>query len=179
MNLKELIGTVAPTIATALGGPLAGVAVKAAAGALGLSEHTEEALQTALAGAKPDDLLKLKQADQQFAKDMRALDIDLERISAGDRDSARKRQMELKDSTPAQLAWMVIGGFIVVSAAQLVAIMGWPDVVAKIPGQGWLLIGNISGYLANEAKQAAAYYFGSSVGSKEKDATLSEIAKQP
>jgi hypothetical protein len=55
--------------------------------------------------------------------------------------------------------------------------MVWPDAVAKIPPQGWLLVGNISGYLANEAKQAAAFYFGSTAGSQNKDATIADMAK--
>ena len=96
-----------------------------------------------------------------------------------DRKSARQREVDTKDGTVAKLAWMIIGGFLGVSAAQIVAVMFWPEAVAKIPPEGWLLIGNISGYLANEAKQAAAYYFGSSVGSKAKDDTLSELAKMP
>lgn len=179
MNLKELIGTVAPTIATALGGPLGGVAVKAACEALGLSEHTQEALSTALSGAKPEDLLKLKQADQQFAKDMKALDVDLERIAAGDRDSARKRQMETKDNTPATLAYFIIGGFFVFSGALIYGFLWMPEAMAKIPAQGWVIIGTVYGYLAAEAKQAAAFFFGSSAGSKDKDNTLAEIAKAP
>ena len=179
MNLKELIGTVAPTIATALGGPLGGVAVKAACEALGLSEHTQEALSTALAGAKPEDLLKLKQADQQFAKDMKALDVDLERIAAGDRDSARQRQEKSNDKTPRNLAYLMIVGFFAYSGALLYGFLYMPDAMAKIPSQGWVIIGTVYGYLANEAKQAANFFFGSSIGSKDKDETLAAIAKQP
>ncbi|MCZ2965452.1 hypothetical protein NYY77_18915, partial [Acinetobacter baumannii] len=64
MDWKSLIATVAPWIGTALGGPLGGMAVTAAADALGLSEKTETALKTALSGASPADLLAIKQADQ-------------------------------------------------------------------------------------------------------------------
>ena len=169
MNLKELIGTVAPTIATALGGPLAGVAVKAAAEALGLSEHTQEALETALSGAKPEDLLKLKQADQQFQKDMKALDVDLERIASGDRDSARKREAAVGDKTVRNLAYLiVIGGGAMIGAT-----------LAGLTKADSVLAGTLIGYAVSEMKQVLTYYFGSSAGSKDKDATISEIAKQP
>lgn len=108
MDWKAIVKTVAPVLGTALGGPLGGMAVKAIAEALGLDEHTEDAISTALAGAKPEDLLKIKQADQQFAKDMKALDVDLVRISAGDRDSARKREVDTKDWTPRLLAFAIV-----------------------------------------------------------------------
>ena len=78
---KKLVGTVAPSIGTALGGPLVGMAVKSVAVALGMAPDTpEEKVVEKLQGATPADLLALKLADQQFAKDMRSLDIDLERI---------------------------------------------------------------------------------------------------
>src|SRR5690348_2915339 len=169
MNLKELLGTVAPVIASALGTPLAGVAVKAACEALGLSAHTEDALSTALSGAKPEDLLKLKQADQQFQKDMKALDIDLERINAGDRDSARKREAAVGDKTTRNLAYLIVlGGGVMIGCTSA----GFTKVDS-------VLAGTLIGYAVSEMKQVLTYYFGSSAGSKEKDNTLAEIAKQP
>lgn len=51
---------------TALGGPLGGLAVEAAANALGLSEKTTDAVKQAVAGATPEQMLALKQVDQQF-----------------------------------------------------------------------------------------------------------------
>jgi|GEM_PF-3021682 len=54
-NLKGLIGNVAPTIATALGGPLAGGAVKLLTGALGLKDKaTESQIMDAVANASPE-----------------------------------------------------------------------------------------------------------------------------
>lgn len=162
MDWKALVGSVAPVLGTALGGPLGGIAVKAIAGALGLSEQTEEAVAQALSGASPDDLLKLKQADQQFAKDMKALDIDLERIHAGDRDSARKREAVIGDKTTRNLAYMVVGSFIGVVIAMLFAQVTVESAMA----------GALVGYLSAKAEQVIAYYFGSSAGSKAKDAAL-------
>lgn len=184
MDLKDIASQVAK-----IGLPLLGAVLPIPGGA---------AIGAALASAigsptdKPEDLLKTltssaealqKGKEFEATHQERMLDLkqkhELEMYAAevDDRKSARQREVDTKDTTVAKLAWMMIGGFIIMSMAQLVAIMGWPEVVVKIPGQGWLLIGNISGYLANEAKQAAAYYFGSSSGSKDKDATLAEIAK--
>lgn len=107
-----LIGSVAPTIATALGGPVAGMAVKALSGALfGHDSATEEEIQLALANPTGDQLAALKKIDADFKVQMKSLDIDLERISAGDRASARDMQKENKDWIPRALAVGVTFGF--------------------------------------------------------------------
>src|SRR5437879_6583749 len=105
---KSLISSVAPTLATALGGPLAGMAVQAIGGALGLSDTTEDKLSAALAGAKPDELLKLKQADQEFAEKMKSLDIDLAKLEVEDRTSARQLVIQGRARTPAVLSYFVV-----------------------------------------------------------------------
>jgi hypothetical protein len=48
-----------------------------------------------------------------------------------------------------------------------------------LSGEAGLFFGTIFGYLSSEAKQASAFYFGSSEGSQAKDATIATIAKQP
>ena len=104
-----LIGSVAPTIATALGGPVAGMAVKALSGALfGHEDGTEEDIQAALANPTGDQLAALKKIDADFKTQMKSLDIDLERIAAGDRDSARQMQIATHDWTPRAIAIVVI-----------------------------------------------------------------------
>jgi len=107
-----LIGSVAPTIATALGGPVAGMAVKAISGALfGHEGATQDDIMTALANPTGEQLAALKKIDADFAVQMKALDIDLERIMAGDRASARDMQKETKDWIPRALAVGVTFGF--------------------------------------------------------------------
>jgi len=183
---KSVISSIAPTLGTMLLGPMAGSAITALEGAFGLAPGSgADAITKVIQDGKmtPEIISSVRAADQKHAETMKSLDIDLVKlnasheeniagIDAASADSARKRQEILKDSTPTKLAYMIIGGFFAVSVAQLVALMGYPDLVAKIPPQGWLLIGNISGYLMAEAKQAAAYFFGSTTGSKAKDATI-------
>jgi hypothetical protein len=185
MNLAKdalhILTSIAPTAATMLGGPFAGMAVTKLEELFGVAGNADaqQQIEAAIMGGNPDALLKLKQLEGDMSAKLAELGIQRDKLILDDTANARAREIAVKDKTPSQLAWMIIGGFITVSAAQLIAIMGWPEVVAKIPGQGWLLIGNVSGYLANEAKQAAAYYFGSTMGSQSKDQALAEIAKQP
>ncbi len=191
MNFDFLsaIKNIAPILAGTFGTPLAGMAVSALCSALPADQaaqvqaaHTSDPVNGAL--GKLGDMFQqgiintaqIKQAELTHAERMAEIGYknvaDLEKISADDRDSARKREEIVKDHTPAILAYMIIGGFFAVSIAQLVIIMGYPELVAKIPQPGWLLIGNVSGYLAAEAKATAAYYFGSTTGSKAKDDTI-------
>jgi hypothetical protein len=87
---KKVLSGVAPTLATALGGPFAGVATKFIAGKLlGDESATEDQLKDFVLSANPDALAKVKEIDNAFKAEMKRLDIDLERIAAGDRADAR------------------------------------------------------------------------------------------
>ena len=156
-----LIGSVAPTIATALGGPVAGMAVKAISGALfGHDSATEEEIRTVLANPTGDQLAALKKIDADFAVQMKSLDIDLERIAAGDRDSARDMQKETKDWIPRALAVSVTVGFFAILLYMLV--YGLPTT-----GNEALLL--LLGALQTAWGGIIAFYFGSSSGSQKKD----------
>jgi hypothetical protein len=176
-KFKQILGTVAPLLGTAVGGPFGGMAGALLAKALGVKQDDTQAMEAAVTSGDPDILLKLKQADNDFKVQMETLGITRDKLVFDDIANARAREIAVKDDTPRQLAWVIIGGFIAVSAGQLLGLVIWPDAISKIPPQGWLLVGNISGYLANEAKQCAAYYFGSSLGSVGKDSTIADIAK--
>lgn len=156
-----LIGSVAPTIATALGGPVAGMAVKAISGALfGHDGATKDDIMTALANPTGDQLAALKKIDADFAVQMKSLDIDLERIAAGDRASARDMQKETKDWIPRALAVSVTVGFFAILLYML--IYGLPTT-----GNEALLL--LLGALQTAWGGIIAFYFGSSSGSQQKD----------
>ena len=89
MNL-EWLKAAAPTLATALGGPLAGIAASFVAEKLGVPQKTVEAVKEALVGLSPDQLVALKQADADLKKFFVDADIKIEQLNAADRDSARK-----------------------------------------------------------------------------------------
>lgn len=160
-----LLGQVAPTIATALGGPLAGVAVRTLSNALfGHEDASEDQVSEALSNATPDQLAAIKKIDADFKVQMKALDIDLERIAAGDRDSARQMQKETKDWTPKALAFFITFGFF----GALVWI-----VVFGIPQTGTEVILMMLGSLSTSWTGVVQFYFGSSAGSKAKTDALS------
>jgi hypothetical protein len=168
-QLLNLVRTVAPSIASAVGGPLAGMATKAISEALlGKPDGSEEELLQAAAKATPEQLLALKKAENDFALQMRELDIDLERIAGADRDSARNREIKTKDLTPKILAAGITVGYFGVLFYMLTH--GLPTT----GGSEAMLV--MLGTLGTAFGGVMAYYFGSSAGSKEKTEALNRMA---
>ena len=168
MDLLKIVGAVAPTIATAIGGPLGGMAMKVVADVLGLpAESSEKDVSKAMAAATPDQLLALKQADQDFAVRMRELDIDLEKIAASDRDSARRREAQVRDWLPRVLAFVVVAGFM---ATVFLVLLGYVDGM-KDPLMA-TTVGTLIGFVSAKCEQVVAYYFGSSSSSQQKTQLL-------
>jgi hypothetical protein len=159
-----LLGQIAPSIATALGGPLAGIAVKTLSNALlGHESGTEEDVANALQNASPEQLSVIKKIDADFKVRMKELDIDLERISAGDRDSARQMQRETRDWTPKVLAFFITFGFF--GALVWILIFG-------IPKTGTEVLLMMLGSLSTSWTGVVQFYYGSSAGSKAKTDAL-------
>jgi hypothetical protein len=169
-NLFPVIAAVAPTIATALGGPLAGLAVKALSTAfLGSDKGTLQDLQNVLLGAGPDQLAQLKKIDADFAVQMQQLNIDLEQIASQDRQSAREMQVETRDWIPRALAIGVTVGFFGILG--IMAFHGLP----MSGNEAFLLL---LGSLATSFTSIISFYYGSSSGSRAKDSIISKLGSK-
>ena len=164
-KLLDLVRTVAPSIASAVGGPLAGMATKAISEALlGKPDGTEAELLQAADRATPEQLLALKRAEQSFEVQMRELDIDLERIASQDRDSARSREVATRDWTPRVLAGLITAGYV----GELFYML--KNGLPQHGGSEAMLV--MLGTLGTAWGGVVAYYFGSSAGSKAKDEAI-------
>lgn len=149
-----LIGSIAPTIATALGGPVAGLAVKAVSSALfGHENGSEDDITAALSNPTGEQLAALKKIDADFKVQMKSLDIDLERIAASDRDSARNMAIMTHDWTPRILAVVVVVAWGVVQ---------WYLLHNTIVSDMRELISRVLGTLDGALMLVLSYYFGAS-----------------
>ena len=171
MDWKSTLATVAPAIATALGGPLAGVAVQMAGKALGLGDGaTESDVEAAVLSGNPDVLVRLREVNTQFERDMKALDIDLERIHAGNQASAR--EMAKTNMLPQiVLSFVFIGGYF----GAMFALHGVLFQAQEINGQVATLFGALIGIFTRELSGIMAFWFGSSSGSKAKSDKLDAL----
>jgi len=155
---KSIVKSVAPALGTALGGPLAGAATKFIADKLlGNGDATENDISKYISGASPDQLIKLKELDQQFELRIQELGVDIYKIEVDDRKSARERESNLNDWTPRVLAFMIIGSFL-----YAVFSISKDGNITNTEESFLLLLSNLTTYVL-------AYYFGSSAGSRLKD----------
>ena len=168
MDFSGLIKTVAPWLGTAIAGPLGGMAVGAIADALGASAQTTDSIKAALSGATPEQMLALKNADLTFQAKMVELGYanveKMAELNDADRDSARKREMVVKDITPKLLALVVTLGFFGVLAYMM---------VLSVPAASRDVLNIMLGSLGTAWISIISYYFGSSSGSDRKTELLS------
>jgi hypothetical protein len=166
MDWKSIIGSVAPTVATALGGPLAGLAVESLGKALGMDQPTVKKVQDALTQGQltGEQIAQIKQAELNLQARMKELDISEEQLYVSDRDSARKREEVVQDKTNRNLAYLVVSAFLALIAG---TILGY----AKVDS---VLAGTLVGYLSAKCEQVLAYYFGSSKSSDRKTELLAQ-----
>lgn len=169
MDMSSVLKTIAPWLGSALGGPFGGAAVEFIAGKLGVSDKTQEGIKAALSGASPEQMLALKNSDNEFALQMKALGFknltDIETLANEDRASARQREMTVKDNTPRILAGVVTIGFFGI----LVTLMFYP-----IPDTSRDITNVMLGVLGSAWSGVVAYYFGSSSSSDKKTALLAK-----
>lgn len=167
---KGILATVAPVLGTAIGGPFGGMAARIITKTLLGEESDDPAIAAeAIRNATPDQLLALKKADHEFQSHMKELDIRLEEISADDRDSARRRQIETKDRMPAAIALAALTGFFGILLA-----MVFVDIPPAAAQPLAVMLGALGGLVASIGN----YYFGSSAGSAKKNDILSAMMRK-
>lgn len=167
-TLSGILGAVAPTIGTALGGPLGGMAARALTDALGIDvASTEDQIVAMANNATPEQLLALKKADNDFKAQMKALDIDLAKVMAADVASARQMQVQVKDWTVPTLAFLITLGFFSLL---------WLMAFHEIPVSNKDILNIALGALATSFAGVVAFYFGSSSSSQKKDDTIKALS---
>ncbi len=167
IDWKSILKTVAPTVATALGGPLAGTAVTLLSNALtGKADADLGDISRLVRSGDPEVLLKLKEAEGAFKVRMKELDVDIERVASDDRKSARQREVSIKDKAPATLAAVSFAGFFGV-----LALMIFVEVPASTKDPLLIMLGALGAIVTGITQ----YYFGSSSGSSRKNDMLQRM----
>lgn len=162
----DWLKTIAPTIATAMGGPLAGMAVDAIGNALGMKDATKEQVKDLLASGTltSDQMASIKQADASLKVRMKELEIDMEKVHAGDRNSAREMAARTGDVWTPRIMALVV--FIVWGAVNYKLFNG------TINGDMRELVARALGTLDAVLMAVIYYYYGSSSSSAAKTEAL-------
>ena len=158
----EWLKQLAPTAATLLGSPLAGMAVDAIGNALGLKDATKDQVKDLLTSGtlNADQMAAIKKAEADLILKVKELDIDMEKVHAGDRASARDMAAKTGDIWTPRIIALVV--FIVWGA------VNWKLFNGTISGDMRELVARALGTLDGTLLAVVYYYFGSSSGSKDK-----------
>ena len=157
MKLGGLLNSLAPTIASAAGGPMAGMAVKMAAKKLGLPDTATANEIEDLIEREPDKAVMVREADKDFKNRIREMEIDLESFKVEVDDRKDARQNFATDWTPkvfSILSLLLYGCFVMI-----VTLLPHDQNDETIIS---LVLGQLSGILGT----AAAFFYGGSNGNK-------------
>ena len=164
-DLFNLLKGIAPTLATAVAGPLGGAAVSAIASRLGVGDSVE-AVAKAIAG------------DPQAAQKIAELELEYAKLNAQDRDSARKAYAAIATSeNSTKLDKMVVPILalgVVGLAFALIGVLMFVDT----PNDQQQLVIFALGFITSAAGQVLSFYFGSSQGSKDKTEDMKGMIKK-
>lgn len=165
-GFTDILKAVAPTVATVLGGPLAGMAVSILGDVMGVSEPTQEKVAKMFESGKmgPDQIAQIKLAETALVAKLKELDIDLERIHAQDRDSARRLQATTASRIPGFLAILITAGFFGILIGMMIGAL-------QVSGNTEALL-IMLGALGAAWGAVVNFYYGSSRGSEAKNEML-------
>ena len=153
----DWLKSIAPTIFTAIGGPLGGLAYEAVSKVMGVSQDDAK---TMLESGKlsADQIASIQQAEIALKAKAQELNLDFEKLAVEDRASARQMQSATHSWIPPFLAVGITVGFFGI----LYALM-----TDKVTKSDELMI--MLGSLSTAWTGVIAFYFGSSAGSQRKD----------
>ena len=156
IKIGSLLKALAPTVAQAAGGSLAGMAVKMVASRIGSPNASVEEIEKILE-TQPEKALLVKQADGEFQNKLKEMELNLESFKAevDDRKDARKTFGD--DPIPKIFAMVALIGFL--GYVFMVTIQP-PD--ANDDG----VVNLILGYLGGLVSGISAFFFGGSNGKK-------------
>ena len=156
----DWLKTLAPTIASCLGGPLAGMAVEAVSKSLGIDPN---AVQDTINSGKltADQIASIQSAEIALKAKAQEMNLDFEQLAVQDRKSARDMQTTTKSFIPPLLALIITLGFFGI----LIGMM-----TGKVTSSDALML--LLGSLGTAWTGVISFYFGSSASSQNKDALL-------
>ena len=190
MDFKEIIKTIAPIAGTLIGGPLAGVAIKALGDAIGMEAPTQERIVEAIKGGSltPDQMVAIRQADAALKVKLRELDLDEKKIEQQSEkmyvdDTQNARKVHAGDRGVFWLGVAVLVTMALDTGSTFWLVYAILTEGLKIKDVGIVaavfgILGTLNGYIAANAQQVLSYYFGSSRGSMDKSRDMADAIRK-
>ena len=150
--MNELFGLlkgIAPTLATAVAGPLGGMAVSALATKFGVADSVESVAK-AIAG------------DPQAAQKLQELELEYAKLDAADRDSARKNEQALATSEHTPLLNKSVTPILAIVVVIAWGLIQYHLLTHVVPNEMREIIIRVLGTLDGALVMVLSYYFGAS-----------------
>lgn len=165
MNWLETLKALAPTVASALGGPLAGAAVSALGSIFGVEQPTQDAIARLFKDGQlsADNLAEIRKLELKYQNDERERGFRYAELEFKNTADARDMQKQTRSYFPATLSTFVTIGFFGILITMLVYEYKPTEPLLIMLGA----LGAAFGAVVN-------FWLGSSAGSQRKDALLAE-----
>ena len=149
-KLKNILGSLAPTLGAALGGPIGGQAGEILSKVLGVSNNPKS-LEQAIQNMTAEQMIELKKAEKDFEVQMKELEVDVFALEVQDKQDARGKFS--RDWTARVMGIATVGGF-----------LGYIFLVTLQPPEqnSEALINLVLGYVGGLASAVISFYFGAS-----------------
>jgi len=148
-DLLGLLKGIAPTLATAVAGPLGGMAVSALASKFGVSD-TVESVAKAIAG------------DPQAAQKIAEMELEYAKLDMADRDSARKNEAALATSENTPLLNKSVTPILAIVVVVAWGLIQYHLLTHVVPNEMREIIIRVLGTLDGALVMVLSYYFGAS-----------------
>lgn len=167
MDWKNVISTLAPTVASAFGGPLAGAVVTAMGDILGVSGANQDTIRNAIESGSltGEQVAKIKELELKLQAEEQERGFRYADLEFRDRDSARNMMIQTGAKTPAILTWAIV---LIVMGLEGTLLFGHKPDVSDI------VLGRIMGTLDTSLALVLAYWFGTTNGSARKTDLLNQ-----
>ena len=172
----NVVKTLAPTIGTALGGPLVGGAISALENVFGITpqpsastDDRQAAVAAAISGATPEQLAAMRSADQSYALAMAQAGFKntetLASLSEQDTASARVMQVSTKSYTPSLLTALITVGFFTMLGMLM---------YVNVPDANKAIVYGFTGTLGTAWLVAVHFWFGDTQASARKTEIIAQ-----
>lgn len=168
MNWIDTLKVLAPTVASAFGSPLAGMAVAAIGSAMGIDSPTQDKIAKAFTAGQltPEALARIKELELDYQNQEAERGFKFSELEFKDRDSARSMAVATHSMTPSLLTWMIV--LLTLIAEGMLLFNQVP------PGAAPIIIGRVLGTMDSALVMVLSFWFGSNSNSQRKTELLAQ-----
>jgi len=169
MDFMDILKTIAPTVATAVLGPLGGIAVAGIGKILGIDNATQDKIAEAITTGQmtPEHIAELKKLELEYQENEKERGFKYAELVFADRDSARKANVAGNTQRPLfWLSLLLLTGTL--GSEGFVLFKGYPPEIPE------MVVGRVLGLMDAVAMMVLSYWYGTSSGSAQKTELLSQ-----